>query len=260
MQSERWGLDVKEERESTAALGSVKAYRPALLVIMRHGQSLRNVPDASFDVSDASHEPGGQHHEASRIPDHLVPLTALGEEQARVTGEHLRAEFGRFDHIFHSPWLRTTQTAQIVRQAFPEPGAVRRNLFLTEQQFGQLDPALWHDRPEEYRAALQRFEQQRAIVGKFYCRPPDGESWADVCIRTHQFLGLLFRPEHHAKRVLVVTHSVTQQSFRYHLEHPTEEELVEQYKADPNRNCGVGAYKWTREEGWKLLFWNKPLA
>ncbi|HZU76553.1 MAG TPA: phosphoglycerate mutase family protein, partial [Dehalococcoidia bacterium] len=123
--------------------------------------------------------------------------------------------------------------------------------------FGQLDPCLWPHQLEEYAAAYARFEQQRAIAGRFYCRPPDGESWADVCMRTHQFLGIIFRPDHHLARILVITHGVTQQSFRYHLEHPTEEELVEEYERDRCLNCGVGAYTWSAEDAWRLRFWNK---
>jgi len=224
--------------------------RPSLLVVLRHGQSLRN----TFDV----HAGIDQIPEAlTEIPDHLIPLTAKGEQQAIKTGQGLRKEFESFDYIFHSPWRRTTRTAELIGQAFEGSIPVRRSLFLTEQSFGQLDPAIWPKHLQRYEAAYRWFEQQRAIVGKFYCRPPDGESWADVCMRTHQFLDILFRWEFAGKRILIVTHGVTQQSFRYHLEHPTEEELVEQYQHSKNQNCGAGAYTWTPESFWRLLFWNK---
>jgi len=224
--------------------------RPALLVVVRHGESVRN----TFDVHDGIEK---MPREIATTPDHLIPLTEQGERQARNTGIGLREEFGGFDIVFHSPWLRTTQTAKLIAEALPPNTPLRRNLFLTEQHFGQLDPALWPHRLDRYEAAYQLFELQREIMGRFYCRPPDGESWADVCIRTHQFLGILFRPDYAGKRVLLVTHGVTQQSFRYHLEYPTEEELVEEYQRDRNRNCGVGAYTHAAGDRWKLLFWNK---
>ncbi|MHB8574741.1 MAG: histidine phosphatase family protein [Dehalococcoidia bacterium] len=225
-------------------------HRPSLLVVVRHGESLRN----TFDIHSGIEKlPESLAH----IPDHRIPLTAEGERQARLTGKGLHGAFGDFDIVFHSPWLRTTQTAELVCAQFPRPLVLRRNIFLTEQHFGQLDPSLWPHRLEVYEAQYRLFEQQRDIMGKFYCRPPDGESWADVCIRTHQFLSILFRPQFDQKRILVVTHGVTQQSFRYHLEHPTEEELVEEYQHDRNRNCGVGAYSWTPETSWKLQFWNR---
>lgn len=224
--------------------------RPALLVVVRHGESVRN----TFDVhAGLEHMP----REIATTPDHLIPLTEEGERQARCTGVGLREEFGHFDVVFHSPWLRTTQTAKLIAEALPANTPLRRNLFLTEQHFGQLDPALWPHHLDRYEAAYQLFELQRTIMGRFYCRPPSGESWADVCIRTHQFLGILFRPDYASKRVLLVTHGVTQQSFRYHLEYPTEEELVEEYQRDRNRNCGVGAYTHAPGDGWTLLFWNK---
>jgi len=224
--------------------------RPSLLVIARHGQSIRNTVDIHAGIDKLPRE-------LLTTPDHACNLTPEGERQALATGEGLRREFGHFDAAYHSPWLRTTRTAELILRAFPEQPPLYRNLFLVEQHFGQLDPCLWPHRLEEYAAAYARFEQQRAIMGRFYCRPPDGESWADVCMRTHQFLGIIFRPDHAGQRILIVTHGVTQQSFRYHLEHPTEEELVEEYQRTPNVNCGVGAYSWSIAEGWKLLFWNK---
>jgi broad specificity phosphatase PhoE len=227
--------------------------RPSLLVIVRHGQSLRN----TFDVHEGI---AAMPRTIADTPDHLIPLTGEGEEQARATGQGLRAEFGGFDFIYHSPWVRTTQTAQLLASELPAGALIRRNLFLTEQHFGELDPCLWPHRLERYEEAYRVFEERRAIAGRFYTRPPDGESWSDVCIRTHQFLSIIFRPDHHGARVLVVTHGVTQQSFRYHLEHPTEEELVEMYARDRNRNCGAGAYSWSRDAGWRLLCWHRVYA
>ena len=224
--------------------------RPSLLVIVRHGQSQRNTFDIHAGIANLPKT-------MAATPDHSSPLTDEGREQAKATGEGLQREFGAFDAVYHSPWLRTTETTDLLLQAFAKRPPVYRNLFLLEQNFGQLDPCLWPHRLEEYARAYALFEQQRAIMGRFYCRPPDGESWADVCMRSHQFLGVIFRPDHAGQRLLVVTHGVTQQSFRYHLEHPTEEELVEEYQRTPNRNCGTGAYDWSAEAGWTLRCWNK---
>jgi broad specificity phosphatase PhoE len=234
-----------------AELPPNQPHRPSLLVVVRHGQSLRNTVNLHAKLDQLAQV-------ATEIPDHLTPLTDAGEQQAASTGAGLRREFGSFDAVFHSPWLRTTQTAELLLRCFSTPlPPLRRNLYLLEQNFGRLDPALWPHQFEHYEASYRVFEQQRAIVGRFYCRPPDGESWADVCMRTHHFLGVIFRPEWHDKRVLVVTHAVPQQSFRYHLEHPTEEEVVEEYEAARNLNCGAGAYTWSAKSGWQLLFWNK---
>lgn len=225
--------------------------RPALLVFVRHGQSLRNTVNLHTGLKNIPKV-------VTDTPDHLTPLTPDGEQQALATGKGLQQEFGRFDVVFHSPWLRTTQTMELLLKAFPDPcPPVRRNLYLLEQNFGRLDPAIWPRQLERYEESFRQFEQQREIMGHFYCRPPDGESWADVCMRTHQFLGVIFRPEFAGKRILAVTHAVPQQSFRYHLEHPTEEELFQEYETARNLNCGVGAYSWTRDHAWQLLCWNK---
>jgi 2,3-bisphosphoglycerate-dependent phosphoglycerate mutase len=240
---------VAENAVRQAPMSAKADQRPALLVIVRHGQSERNTFDLHEGIDKLPEN-------MARTPDHAAPLTEEGERQALATGAGLRKEFGHFDAIYHSPWLRTTQTAHLILRSFPEAPPIYRNLYLLEQNFGQLDPCLWPHRLDEYARAYALFEQQRAIMGRFYCRPPDGESWADVCMRSHQFLGVIFRPDHAGQRILIVTHGVTQQSFRYHLEHPTEEQLVEEYTQTPNRNCGTGAYDWSVEGGWALRCWN----
>ncbi|QQP89107.1 histidine phosphatase family protein [Skermanella sp. TT6] len=45
-----------------------------------------------------------------------IPLTELGEAQARAAGELLRASAGSIDAIVASPLLRTRRTAEIVRE------------------------------------------------------------------------------------------------------------------------------------------------
>jgi len=98
-------------------------------------------------------------------------------------------------------------------------------------------------------------------MGKFYLRTPNGESWADVCMRTHQFLDVLFRANRHGQKILVITHGIAMQTFRYHLERLEEDELVERYNEERCKNCGVGWYKWNpqldNDGKYELQFWNK---
>src|SRR5579883_1492402 len=86
--------------------------RPALLVIVRHGQSERNTFDIHAGIDKLPQE-------MASTPDHASPLTDAGRDQARKTGVGLREEFGAFDAIYHSPWLRTTETTELLLEAFP---------------------------------------------------------------------------------------------------------------------------------------------
>jgi 2,3-bisphosphoglycerate-dependent phosphoglycerate mutase len=91
-----------DEAESTKG-------RPALLVLVRHGQSARNVVKKHnrFFLDDESRK------SVQGIPDWQVPLTEEGHRQALVTGQGLRARHGVFDYVYHSGSLTRTgrQTA-----------------------------------------------------------------------------------------------------------------------------------------------------
>jgi phosphohistidine phosphatase SixA len=67
------------------------------------------------------------------IPDHKIPLTPEGIAQAEKTGIALRKRFGTFDYIYHSGYLRTTQTMKGILKAWPEKERskikIRQNAF-----------------------------------------------------------------------------------------------------------------------------------
>jgi len=155
-------------------------YRPKSLVIVRHAQSVWNkiAPQHRGQAKEAPPEMKG-------IPDHGTPLTEEGERQALATGSALGEMFGEFDVIYHSPWARTTKTANLIIDAYAEPYENRmrsrcfRNLFLMEQNFGDLDIGVGD--PQDIHDKYSAFYRRREVAGKFYLRPPNGESWADVC-------------------------------------------------------------------------------
>ena len=74
---------------------------------------------------------------------------------------------------------------------------------LREKEFGILDRMTTFGIREKY----PELAEQRKHVGKFYFRPPGGESWCDVILRLRSFLDMLTR-EYRGDRVLVVAHQV----------------------------------------------------
>ncbi len=95
------------------------------------------------------------------------------------------------------------------------PGVIAwlRDERLREKEFGILDRLT----PLGIRAKYPDLAEQRLHVGKFYFRPPGGESWCDVILRLRSFLDMLTR-EYRGDRVLVVAHQVIVNCLRYLLE------------------------------------------
>lgn len=114
-----------------------------------------------------------------------VPLTALGEQQARALSGWLAAE--RFERVVASDLQRAIQTARL---AYGEPQEV--SAALRELEFGQLEGLKWAELPEAYRAALLAFDGFQA---------PGGESTAQMRRRVYGFFDRL-----PAGRHLVFTH------------------------------------------------------
>jgi broad specificity phosphatase PhoE len=209
---------------------------PDRLWIVRHGQSAGNV---ARDAADAAG------HAVIDIAerDVDVPLSDLGHAQAEALGRWFATlpEGERPTVVLTSPYVRARQTARAVCDAGGlVPGA--RTVVderLREKEFGILD-RLTH------RGIVERYPEQseaRARLGKFYHRPPGGESWADVILRLRSVLDTVSL--HHARagsRVLVVAHQVIVLCFRYLIEEMTEDEILAVDRLGDVANCGVTEY------------------
>src|SRR6476620_6214460 len=193
---------------------------PDRLWIVRHGESAGNV------ARDAAYASGLAVIDiAQRDVD--VPLSALGERQSRALGDWFgeQAEGARPTAMLTSTYLRARQTAQAIRDAggvaHDAPTVVDERL--REKEFGVLDRLT-------KLGIEQRFPDQaalRARIGKFYFRPPGGESWCDVILRLRSVLDTVSL--HHSQpgaRVLIVAHQVIVLCLRYLIESMTEDEIL----------------------------------
>jgi 2,3-bisphosphoglycerate-dependent phosphoglycerate mutase len=212
--------------------------RPALLVLVRHGQSTRNIAKKSsrFFLDDEARRP------IRGIPDHLIGLTEAGQRQAVETGVALRERFGVFDQIYHSGYRRTIDTTTGLLEAYtPEERArmrVRHHLFIRERDQGHA-----YDMTDaEASAAFPWLHDYWNMFGPFFARPPGGESLAQVCERVYTFLQKLARTMA-GKRVLLVTHGGTIWCFRYVLERWTYEEAERRFETEHVLNCSVHSYE-----------------
>lgn len=208
---------------------------PERLWIVRHGQSAGNV---ARDQATASNE--------DRIPisqrDVDVPLSALGEEQAKALGRWFAQASvdDRPDVLLCSPYARARQTAQLFRDA---GGAVADEAIcgderLREKEFGILD-GLTTTGILNLEPAQAEF---RKLLGKFYHRPPGGESWCDVILRLRSLMDTISL--HYAgRRVMIFAHQVVVLCLRTIIENLDEATILDIDRQGDVANCGVTEYR-----------------
>ncbi|WP_396640901.1 histidine phosphatase family protein [Microbacterium sp.] len=210
------------------------------LWLVRHGESVGNV------AATRAHAEG-----LDVIPldlrDADVPLSSTGEDQARALGEWLSGHRAEIDAYWVSPYLRARQTLD-VGLGDERPGAepIVVDERLRDRELGILDlltmQGVERFHPEEM--------ERRRHLGKFYHRPPGGESWADVALRLRSFLrDALSGPE---ERAMIVAHDAVVMLLLYVLLPLDEAELLDFAAANTVDNASVTHVRLT-ETGWELV-------
>jgi probable phosphoglycerate mutase len=208
---------------------------PSLLWLVRHGESAGNV---ARDAAEASGLPLIEIKER----DVDVPLSSVGERQSRALGRW----WGQMPKeeqptvILASPYLRARQTADMIVQEaqFDRRPTQVVDERLREKEFGVLDRLT--------RGGIEaRFPDEaarRRDVGKFYYRPPGGESWCDVILRLRSIVDTM-QLEYRRERILIVAHQVVVLCFRYLLERMSEGQILVIDAEKDVANCSVTSYR-----------------
>jgi len=213
---------------------------PDRIYLVRHGQSAGNV---ARDAAEAA----GEHWIDIATRDVDVPLSALGRSQAHALAEWFRALplEQRPDAFFASPYQRALETMTIVLDTgvFPDAHVVHDER-LREKEFGVVD------RMTKFgiKATYPQLDEQRSHVGKFYFRPPGGESWCDVILRLRSVIDTMTR-DYTQRSVLIVAHQVVVNCFRYLFERMTERQILDLDRNADVPNCGVTLYEFDRALG-----------
>jgi probable phosphoglycerate mutase len=222
---------------------------PAVLWLVRHGESLANVAsEATFGT--AAEEVDVTHRDAD------VPLSPRGVQQATALGRwfsELRPG-ERPTVVVASPYARALRTAEHVIEAggTTRGGAYAPGELIVDERFREKEFGLFY---RLTRLGIQaRHPDQwalRAHLGRFYYRPPGGESWADVVLRVRAGLDTIAR-DYAGERVLVVCHQVVVLCARYVLERLSEQEILQVGRSDNVANCGVTTYRERAQGGLTL--------
>jgi broad specificity phosphatase PhoE len=215
---------------------------PARLWVVRHGQSAGNV---ARDLAEAGRMPLID----IQTRDADTPLSEVGHQQSTALGRWFarmpRDE--RPEFVLASPYVRAHQTARAIAAALdlaPRSPTLRIDERLREKEFGILDRYTVHG----IRAKFPELDELRRRVGKFYFRPPGGESWCDVILRLRGITDMLAR-EYPGRRVVVVAHQVIVSCFRYLLEYLDEAAVLAIDRAADVPNCSVTSYRYDRSWG-----------
>lgn len=207
-----------------------------MLYIVRHGESAGNV------ARDAAVKAGQPMIDlASRDVD--VQLSDLGKQQAQALGNWFAAlpAEERPNVILTSPYIRARDTAALIVETAGLPKdsySLVVDERLREKEFGILDRLTGVGVRERHHEQAEF----RRLLGKFYHRPPGGESWCDVILRLRSAVEMMSR-EYCGQRVLIVCHSVVVLCLRYLLEHMTEDEILAIDRAEEVANCSVTLYR-----------------
>ena len=214
----------------------MKVEWPSVLWIARHGQSAGNV---ARDAAEAA----GLALIDIQFRDIDTPLSELGMEQSRALGRWFAQlpPDQRPEVVLCSPYVRARDTARLLLEtAGMEPGRqvrLRTDERLREKEFGVLDRLTRFGIKEKF----PDLDHQRGHVGKFYFRPPGGESWCDVVLRLRSVIETITR-EYRRERVLIVSHQVIVNCFRYLLERLDESQILAIDRAADVPNCSVTSY------------------
>jgi broad specificity phosphatase PhoE len=199
------------------------------LWLIRHGESLANRAASAAEAE-------GLEVVNVDLRDADVPLSPTGEEQAEALGAWLAdlAAGEMPDAAWSSSYLRARQTVSIALTAAGSDIQVRVDERLRDRELGVLDLLTSHG--VDVRFPEEAVRKRR--LGKFYYRPPGGESWADLALRIRSLLVDLERPET-PSRVLVAGHDAIVMTFIYVCLGLSESELLDFAQTHTVANASV---------------------
>lgn len=217
------------DQDTVATQGSPAG--PDELVLIRHGESLGNVANHHALTARA-------HRLDLDDSDERVALSDKGRKQASALARRISTlPPGETPTVaISSPYRRAHATAEL---ALADAGfEALLDERLRERELGLFDGMTWYGIREMHPDEFARRER----VGKFYYRPPGGESWADVVLRVRSVLVEL-QARFAGERVWLFTHEAVILAFRYVIEGLDAHRVLALQQAEPVANCSLTRYR-----------------
>ncbi|HYE22571.1 MAG TPA: histidine phosphatase family protein [Verrucomicrobiae bacterium] len=229
---------------------------PDLLILFRHAESKEQLAKRgqSFlpDMEGKKLLTG--------LTDSAVPLTPRGARHARDTGVVLLRRYGPLDVIYHSDYVRTSQTAYALLQAYPVHLRDRVRLvpekLLRERSKGHLFDKTF----EEIGREFPKFWEMHSQLMEFRIKFPGGDSLEKKVDDAKEFCRNEF-PRLTGRRAGLVGHWGTLLAIRYYLEGWDEQKILQVMGSKENpSNCGITVYRKTGKERFELVECNVQLV
>jgi broad specificity phosphatase PhoE len=218
------------------------------LWLIRHGESTGNAAAAAANAASA---------EVIVIDkrDADVSLSPVGVQQSEALSVGLGPLLdGRPLLLWSSPYVRAMQTAEVSFAAVGSPQPIAVDERLRDRELGILDLLTTKGVANRYPIEAER----RRWLGKFYHRPPGGESWTDVVLRLRSFLRDLEQlpgvPDD--TRAVIICHDAIVLLFRYVLQQLSEAQALEIGATEPVRNVSITQFDRGNDGRWQLIRYN----
>lgn len=211
------------------------------LVLIRHGESTANVArERAEQVGSEVIEVEARDADVSLSPLGALQASAVGAELGRVVDGADKVE------VWASPYRRAMRTAELATAELSLDLTVRTDERLRDRELGILDTltslGVRVRHPDE--------ADRRRRLGKFYYRPPGGESWADIALRLRSFLA-----EPVAGTVMVFTHDAVITMTRYVCLGLGESDVLDLAARNPIGNASIS--RLVRRDGdWSVTEYN----
>lgn len=210
---------------------------PVDLVLLRHAKS---------EINEAIHRSKQGDHSAytpelRRRPFSQFRLVEDGLGQVQLARKwiliNLYQGSDRFDCYITSPYFRAVETAGNLQL----PNARwELNPYLIERGWGDVESTSQRDRDKKYKKVFDVWRRD-----PLFSKPPNGESFVQLCLRIEQVLDML-RRNYADKRVIIVCHGDVILAFRFILEHILLDRMSEimRYEIEEDRinNCQIVHY------------------
>lgn len=192
-----------------------------IIYLIRHGESILNAREEGYEL----------------LPDHALPLTEKGKNDAELAGKALLNEFRYKGYnkselrMWVSPYKRARQTAEIINKHIGlAENQIREDDMLTEIQFGLFDGLSDEERDRLYPVEVAKYKKDRLEKGKFYARRPGGESPLDVEMRLRIFFDTIYRDFNSGgpDKLIIVCHGALMNIFLKAYFHKSHEWYYEQ--------------------------------
>ena len=218
----------------------------AELIVIRHGESMGNAAAAAAEAAAA---------EVITIDrrDADVDLSPTGVAQAQALGGGLQPILadGKPTLVYSSPYLRAIQTAQLSLEVAGAALPIRVDERLRDRELGVLDLLTWRGVQARYPIEAER----RKWLGKYFHRPPGGESWADVALRLRSFLRDLTDIAD-GSRVVIFCHDAVVLLFRAVCEGLSEQQVLQIGASTPVLNVSITQLTVRPDHTWELVRFN----